>query len=70
MFKRRDSALGRRVLVNLLSGNAIDGVCTYESREHMLLRGAVVHTVGSDATPPADGEVRIDKANVDFTQLF
>lgn len=58
------------MLVNLFSGNAIDGVCTYENREHMIIRAARVHEPGNDATPPADGEVRIDKANVDFTQLF
>lgn len=69
MFNRC-SAKGRRVLVNLKTGNAIDGVCTFENYEHMLLRGAVVHTPGTDATPPADGEVRIDRANVDYIQML
>lgn len=68
--RRRHSAVGRRVLVNLFSGNAIDGVCTYDGRDHMILRGAVVHEVGVDAAPAADGEVRIDAANVDYVQLL
>lgn len=67
---KRHSAEGRQVLVNLFSGNAIDGVCTFDGRQHMILRGAVVHTPGTDATPPADGEVRIDQANVDYVQLL
>ncbi len=68
---RRHRAVGRKVLVNLRSGNAIEGVCTYDSRDHMIVRGALVHEAGRAEGPvPADGEVRIDRANVDYTQLL
>lgn len=67
---RRRSAVGRKVLVNLFSGNAIEGVCTYDGRSHMIVRGAVVHQPDVDGALPADGEVRIDRANVDYTQML
>ena len=70
MFKRRYSTVGRKVVVNLFSGNAIEGVCTFEGREAMILRGALVHEVGVEGAMPADGEVRIDRANVDYVQLL
>lgn len=69
MFNRAPSPLNRTVLVNLRSGNAIGGVCVYQSREALVLRGATVHE--PDAEPvAADGEVLIDRANVDFLQLL
>lgn len=58
------------MLVNLFSGNAIEGVCTVDSREVMILRAAIVHSADTDATPAADGEVRIDRANVDYVQML
>lgn len=70
MFKRRYSAIGRKVLVNLFSGNAVEGVCTYEGRKAIILRGALVHELGVDQAIPADGEIRIDQANVDYIQLL
>lgn len=70
MFKRRaTSLLQRTVLVNLLSGNALSGVCTVDTTTALVLRGATVHEPGTDPTP-ADGEVLIDRANVDFIQLL
>lgn len=71
MFNRRRpiTLLNRTVLVSLLSGNAISGVCTYEGREAIVLRGATVHEPTSDPAP-ADGEVLVDRINVDFIQLL
>lgn len=69
MFRRPTSLLQRKVLVNLLSGNALAGVCTHEARYTLILRGVTVHE--PDAEPvTADGEVLIDRANVDFIQLL
>jgi hypothetical protein len=70
LFKRRYSAIGRKVLVNLFSGNAIEGVCTYDGRQAMVLRGALVHELDVEQAMPADGEIRIDRANVDYVQLL
>lgn len=70
MFNRRPpSALNRKVLVNLMSGNAIGGVCVSETREALVLRGATVHSEDSEPVP-ADGEVLIDRINVDFIQVL
>jgi len=70
LFNRRTPTLeNRKVLVNLCSGNAVGGVCTYDSREALILRGATVHQ--PDAEPaPADGEILVDRINVDFIQLL
>lgn len=69
MFDRKVRLLNRNVLVNLLSGNAVAGVCTHETRHALILRGATVHEPGADAAA-ADGELLIDRANVDFIQLL
>lgn len=69
MFNRRTSVLQRNVLVNLISGNAVSGVCTFDGRRALILRGATVHTTDSDPTP-ADGEIVIDRINVDFIQIL
>lgn len=69
MFRRRTSVQQRSVLVNLLSGNAVAGLCTYDGPRGLVLRGATVHE--SDSEPaPADGEIVIDRINVDFIQIL
>lgn len=69
LFRRRTCVLHRSVLVNLISGTAIAGVCSYDGPRAYMLRGATVHD--SDADPaPADGEIVIDRANVDFIQIL
>ena len=68
MFNRR-TLVNRSVLVNLVSGNAIRGVCVHETDRALVLRGATVHQI--DAEPAAaDGEILIDRINVDFVQLL
>jgi len=70
LFNRRPPAvLNRQVLVNLCSGNAIAGICTYSGPDALVLRGAVVHEPGAEPSP-ADGEVLIGTINVDFIQLL
>lgn len=68
MFSRRRMT-NRKVLVSLMSGNGISGVCTHDGRTTVVLRGAVVHQ--PDAEPaPADGELIIDRINIDYVQLL
>lgn len=69
MFDRRPNPIDRQVLVNLVSGTAVSGVCTYNGRTALVLRGATVHETDAEPTP-ADGEILIDRINVDFIQLL
>lgn len=68
MFNRRPPLLGRTVLVNLRSGNAVGGVVTHDGKDCLVVRGVTVHEPGSDPAP-ADGEVLIERTNVDFIQM-
>lgn len=69
MFNRPPKILARSVLVNLRGGVALSGVCSHESSAALVLRGVTVHEPDSDPAS-ADGEVLIDRANVDFVQLL
>lgn len=69
MFKKRSKIEQRKVLVNLLSGNAIGGVCVHDGDHTIAIRGATVHEPNSEPAP-ADGEILIDRINVDFIQLL
>lgn len=69
MFSRRNPLLNRTVLVNLMSGNAVSGVCVLQTVQALVLKGATVHEPGAEPAP-ADGEVFIDRINVDFIQLL
>lgn len=67
MFDRHP-ALDRKVIINLDSGNAVEGICT-KVKPTYLLRAAILHAQGSEATP-VDGEISIDHLSVDFIQLL
>lgn len=67
MFKRH-RGLNKQVLVSLFSGNAVSGVLTEVAGDFLILRGCTVHEPGADPTP-ADGEIVIDTANVDYIQI-
>lgn len=69
MSLRRHPGLNREVLVSLYSGNAVRGVLTKTPGPLLILQGCTVHEPGSEPTP-ADGEIVIDQANVDFIQLL
>ncbi|WP_433660785.1 hypothetical protein ACQPW1_00400 [Nocardia sp. CA-128927] len=58
----------RRVVVNLLSGTAISGVITQTRGPLYVIRDATVHD--GDQAAPADGELIVDKANVDYIQAL
>lgn len=57
----------RRVVVNLLSGTAITGVIVKTSGPLYVLRDAAILRDTGEAVP-ADGELVVDKANVDYIQ--
>lgn len=60
-------AISRRVLVNLTSGSAIDGILWDERGDLLVLRDANLHADGGSA--PLDGEVIIERTRIDFVQV-
>lgn len=58
----------RRVVVNLKSGQAIDGHLIARRGTLLFLRAATLHEPGA-APVPLDGEILIDRSEVDFIQV-
>ena len=69
MTLRRHPGLNRQVLVSLFSGNAVSGVLVATPGQRMILRGCMIHDADASAPSPADGEIVIDTANVDYVQI-
>lgn len=65
---RRHPGLNRKVLVSLYSGSAVSGVLTSTPGPFLILQGCVVHESGSESVR-ADGEIVVDRANVDYVQI-
>lgn len=57
------------MLVSLFSGNAVSGVLVETPGPLMILRGCMIHDLDASAPSPADGEIVIDSANVDYVQI-
>jgi hypothetical protein len=60
-------AIHRRVMVNLTTGSAIDGVLWSDRGPLIVLRDANLHSEGGSA--PLDGEVIIERDRIDFVQV-
>lgn len=69
MFKRHHPGLNKQVLISLFSGNAVNGVLTATPGDFLILRGCIVLEPGAEQVK-ADGEVVIERANVDYTQIL
>lgn len=61
-------ALVRRVIVNLKSDKAFQGVLWKRKGDYLVLRDAVLHESGHTRT--VDGEVLVFLAEVDFVQVL
>jgi len=59
--------ISRRVLVNLTTGSAIEGVLWDEKGALIVLRDARLHSDGG--TAPLDGEVIIERDRIEFVQV-
>jgi small nuclear ribonucleoprotein (snRNP)-like protein len=59
----------RRVLVTLKSGASFAGVLYAADRETLILRNAQQLDVPDQGAVPADGEMLLFRADVDFMQL-
>ncbi|MGV0793030.1 hypothetical protein [Mycolicibacterium sp. XJ1819] len=66
---RKHPGLNRKVLVSLQSGNAVSGVLVKTPGPLMILQGCMIHEPDTEHPAPADGEVVIDQANVDYIQI-
>jgi hypothetical protein len=60
-------AMSRRVVVNLTTGAAIEGILWDERGPLIVLRDARLHNEGG--TAPLDGEVIIERDRIDFVQV-
>lgn len=59
----------RRVVVNLWSGTAIAGVVTKTRSGYCVIRDATVIESGSKPAP-ADGEIIVDRNQIDYIQVL
>lgn len=60
-------AINRRVLVNLTSGSAVEGVLWDDRGPLIVLKDCSLHAEGGSA--PLDGEVVIERDRIDFVQV-
>lgn len=60
--------MAETVLVTLKTGTAFEGVVWAASATHIVLRDARQIASGGARTPPADGEVWLERVNVDYVQ--
>lgn len=61
-------ALRRRVVVNKHDGTALDGVLWARRGRTLVLKNALLLQTGLEPAP-IDGEVLVDRDNVDFVQV-
>lgn len=59
----------RRVVVNLISGRAVEGVLVRQSGPLLHVKDARLHEPGSEPSP-VDGEVVVERSQVDFIQAL
>lgn len=62
-------ALNRRVMVNLTTGSAIQGVLWQDRGRVLVLKDAALHLDGGTQAP-IDGEALIDRDRVEFVQVL
>lgn len=65
----RPLELRRRVLVNLKTGKAVSGVLWTRRRRLLVLKDATLYE-RRDAPVSIDGDVVIERSNVDFVQVL
>lgn len=68
MFAWRRSALRRRVLVNLKTDKAFEGILYAQRGPLLVLRDVTLRATGQ--ATPIDGEVIVERPNVDFVQVL
>ncbi|QGJ87557.1 Ro-like RNA binding protein [Gordonia phage Faith5x5] len=59
----------QRVVINLKSGTAVIGVVTAKKRTFCVVRDAAIVSVGAPSPVPADGEIVVDRNEIDYIQI-
>lgn len=67
MFAFNRTLARKKVIVNLKTDKAIEGICWAQRGSYLVLREAVLHE-GNQAAQ-IDGEAIVDVSNVDFYQV-
>lgn len=60
----------RRVMVNLRSGRAVSGVVVAQDGPLLQLKSATVHEPGEQGGVRVDGEIVVEREQVDFIQTI
>lgn len=63
------SIMARRVVVNLRTGKALDGLLVRRSGGLLFLKNAVLHEPGAEPAP-LDGEAVVERSQIDFIQAL
>lgn len=63
------TVIHRRVVVNLISGRAVEGVLVKQTGPLLHLKDANLHEPQAGSSP-MDGEVVIERSHVDFIQAL
>lgn len=61
--------VAQRVVINLKSGTAISGLVVEKKRTFCVVRDADVIDAGARTPTHADGELVVDKAEIDYVQI-
>lgn len=69
MWPWRRLVVHRRVVVNLLSGRAIEGVVVDQDGPLLCIKDALLHEPGAEPSK-VDGSVVIERTQVDFIQAL
>lgn len=59
----------RKVVINLRSGQAIDGLLVRQSGPLLFIAEARLHE-GSESPVPIDGQAVVERPNIDFIQIL
>lgn len=69
MYPFRRFVVRRRVVVNLRSGRAVEGVVVAQDGPLLIVKDARIHEPGTEPSP-VDGEVVVERSQVDFIQAL
>ena len=70
MRKSHRYTIQKRVVINMLGGNAIEGVIVDQRGPLLIVKDAKLHEQTADQPAHIDGEAIIDVSHIDFIQAF